>query len=75
MGKIDVMIQWFRDRLGKVTYSMDYRNGPHSYDCSSAVYSALIKAGFLPPNTWLGNTETLFALEGKLLTPVKRNEL
>lgn len=75
MGKIDVMIQWFKDRLGKVTYSMDHRNGPHSYDCSSAVYSALIKAGYLPPNTWLGNTETLFALEGKLLTPVKRSEL
>lgn len=75
MGRIVVMIQWFKDREGKVTYSMDYRNGPHSYDCSSAVYSALIAAGFLPANTWLGNTETLFALEGKLLTPVKRSEL
>lgn len=75
MGKIDIFIQWFKDREGKVTYGMDYRNGPHSYDCSSAVYSALIKAGFLPSNTWLGNTETLFALEGKLLTPVKRSEL
>lgn len=75
MGRLDIFIQWFKDREGKVTYSMDYRNGPHSYDCSSAVYSALIKAGFLPSNTWLGNTETLFALEGKLLTPVKRSEL
>lgn len=75
VGKINTMIQWFKEREGKVTYSMDYRNGPNSYDCSSAVYSALIKAGFLPANTWLGNTETLFALEGKLFVPVQRSNL
>ncbi|OJG96793.1 hypothetical protein RV18_GL001839 [Enterococcus termitis] len=39
---------------------MNYRLGPSSYDCSSAVYNALIAGGFLPANTNIGNTETLF---------------
>lgn len=53
-------INWFANRRGKVTYSMVHRYGPSSYDCSSAVYYALIEAGILPPNTRIGNTETLF---------------
>ncbi|MBS4462293.1 glucosaminidase domain-containing protein [Aerococcaceae bacterium zg-B36] len=68
-------IEWFESKKGKVTYSMERRNGPNSYDCSSAVYSALIYAGILPRNTWLGNTETLYALEGKLLIPISRSEI
>ena len=35
-------IAWMEARRGKVTYSMDFRNGPNSYDCSSAVYYALL---------------------------------
>ena len=38
-------IAWMEARRGKVTYSMDYRNGPNSYDCSSSVYFALMSAG------------------------------
>jgi hypothetical protein len=53
-------LQWFYDRLGKVTYSMTYRNGPSSYDCSSAVYYALIQGGFLPQGHRIGNTDSLF---------------
>ena len=74
-GDIEAMIKWMTDRLGKITYSMTIRLGPNSYDCSSAVYSALIAGGFLPEGTWLGNTETLFGLEGTLLVPINRNEV
>ncbi|WP_423253337.1 peptidoglycan amidohydrolase family protein, partial [Melissococcus plutonius] len=37
MADINKMIQWMEDRKGKVTYSMEHRYGPNSYDCSSAV--------------------------------------
>ncbi|MDG4515229.1 holin [Streptococcus suis] len=43
-------------RRGKVTYSMDYRNGPNSYDCSSSVYFALMSAGAISAG-WAVNTE------------------
>ena len=57
---IDALINWFMARKGRVTYSMTYRNGPSSYDCSSAVYLALIEAGFLPKGSWVGNTDSLY---------------
>lgn len=44
MSKIDKIIDWFRQRKGKVTYSMDRRTGSHSYDCSSSVYYAICEA-------------------------------
>lgn len=53
-------IKWFSDRLGRVTYSMTSRNGPNSFDCSSAVYHSLISAGIMPQGTWVGNTESMF---------------
>lgn len=74
-GSTEGVINWFKARQGKVTYSMYNRNGPSSYDCSSAVYYALIEAGFLPKGTAIGNTESLYALEGKLLTPISRAEV
>jgi hypothetical protein len=49
-------ITWMEARRGKVTYSMDYRNGPNSYDCSSAVYYALM-AGGASSAGWAVNTE------------------
>lgn len=59
MSNSNETIKWMTDRQGKVTYSMDNRLGPTSYDCSSAVYNALIAGGFLPAGS-MGNTETLF---------------
>ncbi|MBL1223743.1 peptidoglycan amidohydrolase family protein [Enterococcus sp. BWR-S5] len=59
MASIENMIKWMNDRKGKVTYSMNSRLGPSSYDCSSAVYFALIAGGFLPAGT-MGNTDSLF---------------
>lgn len=75
-GNIEALIKWFEDRRGKVRYSMSYlRTGPNYYDCSSAVFSALIAGGFRPPGSALGTTETLYSLEGTLLIPISSNEL
>ncbi|HFU4089738.1 TPA: peptidoglycan amidohydrolase family protein [Streptococcus suis] len=49
-------IAWMEARRGKVTYSMDFRNGPNSYDCSSAVYYALMAGGAISAG-WAVNTE------------------
>ncbi|MDA9469941.1 Phage lysin, N-acetylmuramoyl-L-alanine amidase [Enterococcus sp. 5H] len=75
MASIEAMIKWMSDRQGKVTYSMTSRNGPNSYDCSSAVYYALITGGFLPANTAIGNTDSLYRLEGKLLQSITRQQV
>ena len=52
----EAVIAWMSARVGKVTYSMDYRNGPGSYDCSSSVYYALMSAGAVSAG-WAVNTE------------------
>lgn len=57
---MDKAIEWFAQRQGRVSYSMTYRNGPNSYDCSSAIYHSLIYAGILPQGFRIGNTETMF---------------
>lgn len=49
-------IAWMGLKKGRVSYSMDCHNGPDSYDCSSAICSALIYAGASNPG-WLLNTE------------------
>ena len=61
---IEKALAWFYARKCRVSYSMENRNGPDSYDCSSSVYHALKEAGILPASYWIGNTDTLFdALE------------
>lgn len=57
---MDKVIEWFTQRQGRVSYSMNYRNGPSSYDCSSSIYHALIYAGILPQGFRIGNTESMF---------------
>lgn len=59
-GSIEAAIGWFTDRAGAVTYSMDYRNGPGSYDCSSSIYYALAAAG-INTSGKVGNTESMFS--------------
>lgn len=76
--QVEKAISWFREREGKVHYSMGEngpRTGPNSYDCSAAVFSALIYAGILPEGTWLGNTESLYQLEGSLLISVDKKDV
>lgn len=53
---IEEAIKWMQARKGRVSYSMDYRNGPDSYDCSSSVYYALRSAGASNAG-WAVNTE------------------
>lgn len=53
---MDLAISWMEARRGRVSYSMDYRNGPNSYDCSSSVYFALMSAGAITAG-WAVNTE------------------
>ena len=71
---LEAVVNWFRSRQGKVTYSMDNRLGPNSYDCSSAVFNALKAGGFVSQHTWPGTTETLFQMEGTLQIPISRAE-
>lgn len=56
-GNLDQMIAWFKEREGKVGYSQSSRLGPQNYDCSSALYFALIQGGFLPEGSmgWTGS--------------------
>ena len=68
-------LDWFKARENKTFYSMTDRNGPNSYDCSSAVYYALINAGYLNRNTWIGNTDSMFAMEGGLLLPIPESQV
>ncbi|MGY3724348.1 peptidoglycan hydrolase [Granulicatella balaenopterae] len=70
MGNIEKSLDWFEDRIGKVSYSMARRNGPRSYDCSSALYTALRAGGFPLRITWNGNTENLFKEAGYLLEEI-----
>jgi len=53
---IETAIAWMQARKGQVSYSMDDRNGPESYDCSSSIYYALRSAGATSAG-WAVNTE------------------
>lgn len=72
MPSIDKMLAFARSKHHKVKYSMAYpaRLGPGYMDCSSFVYYCLIAGGFLPENTTIGNTETLYKEKGKALEEI-----
>lgn len=53
---LETAIAWMQARKGQVSYSMDDRNGPDSYDCSSSIYYALTSAGAVSAG-WAVNTE------------------
>lgn len=74
-NKIEKMIAWFKSREGKVGYSMARRNGPHSYDCSSAVFFAAKHAGILPSSQWIGSTLTLLSMAGRQLQEINRSQI
>lgn len=67
---IAAMLDYAYGRQGKVTYSMSNRLSETSMDCSSFVFKALIQGGFLKKGSFIGNTETLFSLNGKLLKEI-----
>lgn len=68
-------LQYGLNLRGKVCYSMPNRLGARSMDCSSFVFRALIAAGFLPQDAYIGNTETLFKLKGTLLEEISRPQV
>lgn len=53
---IETTLAWMKNREGKVYYSMDDRNGPDGYDCSSSIYYALRSGGAVSAG-WAVNTE------------------
>lgn len=66
-------LKWFDNHhrtKGNYPYSMVNRYGNPGYDCSSAVYYALIEAKVLPSNISIGNTENLFKMNGKYLDEI-----
>ncbi|MEB6148291.1 peptidoglycan amidohydrolase family protein [Enterococcus casseliflavus] len=71
---IENMIGWMESRKNKVSYSLKNRLGPDSYDCSSALFFSLIAGNFLPTNS-MGNTETLFKMNGTLLYKISRKNV
>ncbi|MDD7383050.1 MAG: GH25 family lysozyme [Peptoniphilaceae bacterium] len=76
-ANLDVMVNWFIEAKDNgLTYDMGYpqRVSDKAADCSSAVYRAMIEAGFLPKGSGIGNTETLFALGDKKSVMYKINE-
>lgn len=57
---IEKGVAWMQARKGRVSYSMDFRDGPDSYDCSSSMYYALRSAGASSAG-WVVNTEYMHA--------------
>ena len=53
---IETAIAWMEARKGRVSYSMEYRDGDDSYDCSSSMYYSLRSAGASSAG-WAVNTE------------------
>lgn len=53
---IEKAIAWMEAREGRVSYSMEYRDGDDSYDCSSSMYYSLRSAGASSAG-WAVNTE------------------
>lgn len=72
---IDAMLAYANSRIGKVTYSMTNRLSETSMDCSSFVFKALIQGEFLKKGSFIGNTETLFSLNGTLLKEISFSEV
>lgn len=76
---LDKVMEWmFNARASKMTYNMGAaRTSSYAADCSSAVYRALIHGGFLPADTWIGNTETLFKMgaKGTVMYEIQENEI
>ena len=75
MPNTEAALQYGLALRGKICYSMSNRLGAGAMDCSSFVFRSLIAAGLLPKHTDIGNTETLFGLNGTLLKEITRQEV
>lgn len=72
---ITTMMLYGDSQKGRITYSMAKRGLPGFHDCSSFAYEAMKRAGFLPKDTGLGNTETLFKLKGTVLKEITKDKI
>jgi len=72
---VNTMMNYGDSKKGKLTYSMSKRGLPGYEDCSSFIYRAMMAAGFLPVNSGLGNTETLFKLKGSVLKEITKEQI
>ncbi|MDD7306761.1 MAG: peptidoglycan amidohydrolase family protein [Peptoniphilaceae bacterium] len=71
MGDIEKMLAYATSKWHKVGYSMGKdRLGPDKLDCSSFVFYSLIAGGFLEKNSYIGNTEDLYRLKGKIFEEI-----
>lgn len=73
-GKAGKMLEFANSLYGKgVIYTQSGSRGTFPYhDCSSFVIKAMQEAGI---SVGMGNTETLFGLEGTLLQPISRDQV
>lgn len=76
---LDKVMEWmFVARDNGMYYNMGAkRNTTEAADCSSAVYRSLIYGGFLDKGTFIGNTETLFAMgdRGSVMYEISEDEI
>lgn len=68
-------LEWYMERIGRITYSQEHRLGPFSYDGPAALYAALIVGGFLSADTPLGDLSDLYLYEGQLLQPIRYHNI
>ena len=76
---LDYVIEWmFNAKTNGLTYNMGpARTSAKAADCSSAVFRSLIYGGFLKPDSFIGNTETLFAMgrQGQIMKEISESEI
>lgn len=76
---LDKVMEWmFVARDNGMYYDMGAkRNTTEAADCSSAVYRSLIYGGFLDKNSFIGNTETLFAMgaRGSVMYEISKDQI
>ncbi|MDD7305452.1 MAG: peptidoglycan amidohydrolase family protein [Peptoniphilaceae bacterium] len=76
---LNLLVGWMYDGMNNnMTYSMSAaRTSANASDCSSAVFRAMIYAGFRDKGSFIGNTETLFSLgsKGQVLKEISEDEI
>lgn len=77
MAGVGTALEWGLSLQGKITYSMNNRLAAYQMDCSSFVFRSMIHAGILPAGSFIGNTETIYAMarQGKVLKRISESEV
>ena len=77
MSSRTAMIQWYAERVGKVSYASDpmERFGPDAYDSASALLASLVAGKFLSDGCIHGDMSFILHLEGVLLHPINSSQV